>query len=67
MTRILTTHVGSLPRSQIVADLLFAREKGLPVDVKAYDKVMVEATAVILKKPTARRRRSATPPTSRTG
>jgi 5-methyltetrahydropteroyltriglutamate--homocysteine methyltransferase len=50
MTRILTTHVGSLPRSQIVADLLFAREKGLPVDGKAYDQVMDEATAAILKK-----------------
>ncbi len=50
MTRILTTHVGSLPRSQIVADLLFAREKGLPVDLKAYGKVMDEATSVILKK-----------------
>ncbi len=28
MIRIRTTHVGSLPRSQLVADLLFAREKG---------------------------------------
>lgn len=50
MGRILTTHVGSLPRSQIVADLLFAREKGLPVDLKAHDKVMAEATMTILKK-----------------
>jgi 5-methyltetrahydropteroyltriglutamate--homocysteine methyltransferase len=50
MTRILTTHVGSLPRPQLVADLLFAREKGLALDGKAYDKVMDEATAVILKK-----------------
>ncbi len=28
MTRILTTHVGSLPRSQEVVDFLFARQKG---------------------------------------
>ena len=26
--RILTTHVGSLPRSQAVTDVLFARERG---------------------------------------
>lgn len=50
MTRILTTHVGSLPRSQLVADLLFAREKGMPLDAAAYDKVMEEATAAILLK-----------------
>lgn len=50
MARILTTHVGSLPRSQIVADLLFAREKGLPIDILAYDRIMDEATAAILQK-----------------
>ena len=27
--RVLTTHVGSLPRSQDVVDFLFAREKGV--------------------------------------
>ncbi len=48
MTRIQTTHVGSLPRSQLVADLLFAREKGMPLDGAAYDKVMDEATAAII-------------------
>jgi len=50
MTRILTTHVGSLPRPQLVADLLFAREKGLALDGAAYDRVMDEATAAILAK-----------------
>ncbi len=48
MTRIRTTHVGSLPRSQLVADLLFAREKGMPLDGAAYDKIMDEATAAII-------------------
>lgn len=43
-----TTHVGSLPRSQIVADLLFGREKGLPFDAAAYDAVMSDATAAIV-------------------
>jgi 5-methyltetrahydropteroyltriglutamate--homocysteine methyltransferase len=47
---IQTTHVGSLPRSQIVADLLFGREKGLPFDQAAYDAVMVEATVEIIAK-----------------
>jgi 5-methyltetrahydropteroyltriglutamate--homocysteine methyltransferase len=50
MTQIKTTHVGSLPRSSVVADLLFGREKGLPFDGKAYEKVMVEATAAIVAK-----------------
>ncbi len=44
MPAIRTTHVGSLPRSALVADLLFGREKGLPFDEAAYDAVMAEAT-----------------------
>lgn len=43
-----TTHVGSLPRSQVVADLLFGREKGLPFDEAAYGQVMTDATAAIV-------------------
>ncbi len=50
MTQIRTSHVGSLPRSQMVADLLFAREKGMALDGPAYDKVMDDATAAILQK-----------------
>jgi 5-methyltetrahydropteroyltriglutamate--homocysteine methyltransferase len=46
---IRTTHVGSLPRSQAVADCLFAREKGLPIDAPAYDALMAEATAAIVR------------------
>ena len=45
---IKTTHVGSLPRSTRVADLLFAREKGMRLDDAAYDAVMIEETATIL-------------------
>ena len=33
--RIRTTQVGSLPRSAIVADLLFGQEKGLPFEPAA--------------------------------
>jgi 5-methyltetrahydropteroyltriglutamate--homocysteine methyltransferase len=50
MIRIQTTHVGSLPRSQVVADLLFAREKGMALDGAAYDRIMAEATAAIVAK-----------------
>jgi len=45
---IKTTHVGSLPRSSRVADLLFAREKGIVLDEAAYDAVMIEETAAIV-------------------
>jgi 5-methyltetrahydropteroyltriglutamate--homocysteine methyltransferase len=48
MPRIATTHVGSLPRTQPVADMLFAREKGTPVSPAEFDGMMAEATKVIL-------------------
>ncbi|HUI79728.1 MAG TPA: cobalamin-independent methionine synthase II family protein [Bryobacteraceae bacterium] len=38
--RILTTHVGSLPRSQEVADLLFAQDRGDKYDAKVFDDAM---------------------------
>lgn len=41
--RILTTHVGSLPRSAAVTDLVFAAERGEPVDVAAFESVIAEA------------------------
>ena len=50
MPRIRTTHVGSLPRGQLVVDLLFAREKGLPLDPLAYDRAMAEATEAVLRR-----------------
>jgi len=40
MTRILTTHVGSLPRSKAVTDLVFAAERGDPVDADAFEQVI---------------------------
>jgi 5-methyltetrahydropteroyltriglutamate--homocysteine methyltransferase len=43
--RILTTHVGSLPRSQAVVDLLFARENAEPYDASDFDRVMAAAVA----------------------
>ncbi len=38
--RILTTHVGSLPRPQEVADLLFAQDRGESYDPAHFDEVM---------------------------
>ena len=41
--RILTTHVGSLPRSRAVTDLVFARERGEPVEQAQFDAIIGEA------------------------
>jgi 5-methyltetrahydropteroyltriglutamate--homocysteine methyltransferase len=38
--RILTTHVGSLPRPQAVVDLVFAEDRGEAVDRDAYDRAV---------------------------
>jgi len=43
--RVLTTHVGSLPRSRAVVDLLFAREHGKPYDLAEFDRTMRAAVA----------------------
>jgi len=41
--RILTTHVGSLPRSKAVTDLVFAKEQGKTVDEAQFDATIKEA------------------------
>lgn len=41
--RILTTHVGSLPRPQDVVDLLFAQDRGEPYDQAKFDETMRRA------------------------
>jgi len=43
MSMILTTHVGSLPRTQEVVDFIFAREKEQPYDQAAFDACMTSA------------------------
>jgi 5-methyltetrahydropteroyltriglutamate--homocysteine methyltransferase len=43
--RILTTHVGSLPRSQAVTDVLFARERGEIRDVAAAAATITQGVA----------------------
>jgi 5-methyltetrahydropteroyltriglutamate--homocysteine methyltransferase len=41
--RVLTTHVGSLPRPQEVVDLVFALDRGDPVDPGEYDRALAAA------------------------
>ena len=48
--RILTTHVGSLPRPQEVVDLLFAQDRGEDYDAAQFDEVMRRAVADVVKK-----------------
>ncbi len=48
--RILTTHVGSLPRPVDVAELLFAEERGDPLDPAQVDEVFGRAVADIVRR-----------------
>ena len=48
--RILTTHVGSLPRPQNVVDFIFAQEKGEPVDMTAFNAAMAVAVDDVVKR-----------------
>lgn len=44
--RILTTHVGSLPRSEMVSDVVEAEEAGTPVSPELFDAIIAEAIDV---------------------
>ena len=48
--RILTTHVGSLPRSQAVTDVLFAREREESRDVTRDEEVITRAVAEVVRR-----------------
>lgn len=45
-----TTHVGSLPRTQDVVDLIFARENGEPYEAAAFDTCMTAAVSETVRK-----------------
>ena len=47
---ILTTHVGSLPRSQAVTDVIFARERGEARDAARDDAVIAQAVAQVVRR-----------------
>ena len=48
--RILTTHVGSLPRPAHVAEMLLRRERGDDGDPDEFDRTMADAVAEIVKR-----------------
>ena len=48
--RILTTHVGSLPRTQEVVDVVFAREAGEAIDAAQADAVIADAIGDIVRR-----------------
>ena len=47
---ILSTHVGSLPRSQYVVDQIFARERKEPYDYTTFDKVMTDHVDMLVRR-----------------
>lgn len=50
MTKILTTHVGSLPRTQETVDFIFARENSKPYDQNTFDAHMSQAVDEVVKR-----------------
>ena len=48
--RILTTHVGSLPRSEAVTEVLFARERGEIADARAAAATITRAVAEVVRR-----------------
>ena len=50
MSKILTTHVGSLPRTQEVVDFIFAREKEQPYDQAAFHACMTSAVSETVRR-----------------
>ena len=47
---ILSTHVGSLPRSQEVVDQIFARERKEPYDSNTFDKIMTDHVDMLVRR-----------------
>lgn len=48
--RILTTHVGSLPRSQAVTDVVFAKEHGTLADESLYHRNITDGVAEVVRR-----------------
>jgi 5-methyltetrahydropteroyltriglutamate--homocysteine methyltransferase len=53
MSKTLTTHVGSLPRSQDVVDFIFAREREEPFEQTAFDACMTRSVSETVGKQVA--------------
>ena len=50
MTKIKTTHVGSLPRSNELSELLFKKDQKAHIDFNQFDKVVQKDVNNIVKK-----------------
>ena len=50
MDKIKTTHVGSLPRSNELSDLLFKKDKQEKIDINNFDKIVKRDVKNIVKK-----------------
>ena len=50
MSNILTTHVGSLPRSKELSDFLFAKDKGEKFSQSSFDEVLKNNVESVVKK-----------------
>ena len=48
MAQIKTTHVGSLPRSKEITDLVFAREAGVPIEEAGFNRIVAAAVIDIV-------------------
>jgi 5-methyltetrahydropteroyltriglutamate--homocysteine methyltransferase len=48
--RILTTHVGSLPRDPTVLEFLLARERGEPYDAAAFERALAAAVDAVVER-----------------
>jgi 5-methyltetrahydropteroyltriglutamate--homocysteine methyltransferase len=53
LDRILTTHVGSLPRTAAIVDLLYKREHGGPYDTAVFDNTLAAAVDTVVAKQVA--------------
>jgi 5-methyltetrahydropteroyltriglutamate--homocysteine methyltransferase len=53
INKVLTTHVGSLPRDKAVVDLLFRRENGEPFSEAEFDEVMSGAVDAVVARQVA--------------
>jgi 5-methyltetrahydropteroyltriglutamate--homocysteine methyltransferase len=49
VNRILTTHVGSLPRGQVVVDQLLLKERGESLDLALFDSTMREGVSAVVR------------------
>ena len=49
MSKIKTTHVGSLPRSNELSDLLFKKDQKEKIDLNQFDEIVQRDVIVLLK------------------